>query len=549
MRNTDKSQAARITPINALHNQKIALKQHLSITLLLIMMTALCLAACGRRNVSSDADTYMYDGIGPRPGGTSVGGSSVPDTNQVVPELQIDRSPFYGETLVIYALSRYSNNITAIANEYMRLNPGISIEIISFRSNLERAIQETSIALGSIATHAQASSTAPPVLIESALVNRRDTHLLANWVPFINATPSFNDYNFFMNAFNAMTKDDYLYEFPLAFSFNMVATNRDILGLTQAMNVDENGITMYRLLRLMRDFNTTGYHPNPYVPDLRMYLWHNFDVGHGFDYLHYSSCLETSAAGFNSQHFIDFLYHAREATHPDKIFGEDYAPPLRASVSLDWDFVIWRYFFLNIGVSDYHDIMHIPTETRDIIFRPASTIFTGAVPIVSNQGELIITPTTAYVLNAGATPVQQDLAWDFMQFMASEAGTKAASRSIFSHQSRGGIVRERLPMMPINRDAARFSIRENWPDSDMHRTRGTFCLLAVMLTGTRNSEVAIPLMDDWLDDIGNMPMVLAQIWPDTVRPILQDFHNGAISAAETAMLIQGLIEFEMAGME
>jgi len=514
------------------------------------MIVALNLAACGRRDESSDTDTYAHDGAGPRPGETSMGNDNIPDTGQTALELPVDRSLFYGETLVIYALSRYSNNITAIANEYMRLNPDITIEIISFRGDLTRAIQETSIALGEIVTHAQAPRITPPVLIESSLVNPRDTHHFANWIPFINATHDFNDYYFFMNVIDAMAVDGFLYEFPLNFSFNVIATNYSIPGLPQAMQEYRNGITMYQLMGLMRYFNTTGYHPD--MPDmlLPMYLWHNFDIWHGFTFFHHAPDSETGIADFNSQRLIDFLTHARETTAPDKIFGENFAPSLLAAATSDF-IEIWRYFFFNVGMNDKHDVMpYRPNDVRDMIFGSVPLMFADATPIVNEHGELIITPTAAYVLSAHATPAQQDLAWDFMQFMASDAGVRAASRSM-ALQPSIGIVRERLPMMHINREAARLSIRENWlgPDSLWHDS-GAFCILATILTATRDSEVAIPHMThNWLDDIGDMPMVLAQTWPDTVRLTLQDFHNGMISAEEAAILIQGLIEFEMAGVE
>ena len=127
--------------------------------------------------------------------------------------------------------------------------------------------------------------------------------------------------------------------------------------------------------------------------------------------------------------------------------------------------------------------------------------------------------------------------------MASEEGIRAAYRSISSAELGFGMTRTRLPMMHINREAARFSVVANWPAT------GIFCNLAFMLTGTTYSDEAIPKMYDWLDVIGEMPMVLAHTWPGAVSLILKDFHNGAISATDAAVLIQDLIAFEMAGTE
>jgi len=542
---------------NPQYNPRKVQKRHNVVKILLIMMVALSLAACGRRDELPDTNAYIYDEVGPRPGSTSAGDTNTSgDTDQEVDVQLTDRSQFYGETLTIFAQSRTNNNIGIIADEYMRLNPDVTIDVISFGGNLERAIRETSIALGEVMLPADAPPVTPPVLIESALVNPRNTHHFVNWLPFIYTTPDFDNYNFFINVIDAMTVDGYLYEFPITFSFNMVAANHTIPGLVEFMDVYENGITVYRLLELMRNFNTTGYHPYSDASHQRMYLWHNFDVGYGFKYLQDSFDSEDSTAEFNNQRFIHFLNHAREATYPDKVFGEIYAPLIQTVRSPDWAFVLWRYFFLNINVSDNHNIMHLfGNEPRNFIYAFAPLIFSELTPIVSNHGELILTGTSSYVLYSGATLVEQALAWDFMRFMASEEGARAASRSINSTERGFGIMRERLPMMNINRDAARFSVRANWPDP------GVFCNFAAILTDTTYLgddipftewmdaiiDDAIPLMDDWMDTIGDMPMVLLQARPDAALFILQDFHNGVISAEEAAVFIQGLIEFEMAG--
>jgi len=536
---TNISHAAHSVPIDALHNPIKALKQHTTILLLLIMMIALSFAACGRRDESYDTGTHAYDEPGPRPGETTAGDASIHDTYQTMPELLIDRSAFYGETLTIFVLNRHNNDIAAIADEYMRQNPGVTIDIIAFGNNLERARQETIIALGDIALPAEAPPATPPVLIESALVNPSDTHHFVNWTPFIDATPSFNDYNFFMNAINAMTVDGYLYEFPLRFMFNIVATSNSIPGLTQAMEMYEGGITMYRLLELARSFNHSGYHPDPERSHQLMYLMHNFDVGQGFTYLHDSFDTEAGIANFNNQRFTSFLDNARQLTYPEKVFGEDIALSIGA-LNPSITFFMWRYFFINIATCNNRGILHWTTNLRDR--------FTGATPIISNQGELIITPSATYVLSTHATQVQQDLAWDFMQFMASEEGARAAYRSLRSRiaGSSGwvaGMYRELLPLIPTNREAARFTVRADWPATGLN------CNLTFMLTGTTYSDIAIPIMEYWLDDVADTPMVLAQAMSDAVNLLLYDFHNGAISAVETAMLIQDLTEFDVVRTE
>jgi len=499
------------------------------------MIVVLSLAACGRGSDSNETDTYTYAETGPRPGDTTTGDANVPDTipytGQETDVQLVDRTPFYGETLTIFALSSNSNDITAIANEYMRQNPGVTIEITTFAGNLERARHETSIALGDIALPAGAPPVTPPVLIESVMVNPYDTHHFKNWTPFIDATPSFNDYNFFMNVIDAMTADGYLYEFPLTFLFGLVTANHTIPGMTQAMEMHEGGITMRQLLGLTRNFSTIAYNPIDYEEIVSMYFLHNFDAGYGFDFLRGS--LETGVADFNNQHFIEFLNHAREVTFSGKVFGEDYAP-LIPHVRNFASLVIWRYFFIDIGANANPGVM---TAWR----WGTRQFFSGATPIVSSQGELIITPAASYVLSTRATPTQQDLAWDFMQFMASEEGTQAALRAMTSREQ--GNVRERLPLIPINRDAARFTVRADWPAT------GNLCDVTYMITGTTNRDEAVPIMDRWLDDIGAMPMVLEQTWPDAAHLILEDFHNGAISAAEAAVLIQDIMQIEMAGME
>jgi len=498
--------------------------------LLLIMIVTLNMIACGRNTQSLDDVSAQADGTGPRPGDTTVGGANIPDTGQLEAEQLMDRTHFYGETLTIYALSRYSNNIAAFADEYMRRNPGITVEITTFGSNLSRAIDQTTAAL--------AGGTAP-VLMEAVMVNTHNTGYFADWLPLINATADFNDYNYFMNVINAASASGYLYAFPLTFSFSIVATNNLVSGLYQAMEMYSDGISMSRLLELARTYNIPG--SNPYT-EYPMYLWHNFDVGFGFEYMHGFFDPETRMVDFNNQRFIEFINYARAITYPDKEFGlfEDHlVPSLGARSTSSIVFGWWRYLFHYIRICDNHDLHGNAQLAMEHLY------FAGSAPIVSDQGELIITPMETYVLNARATPVEQALAWDFMQFMVSAEGTLAISTHIppVHHLSGMTIIRGRLPMMSINRETARVVVAVNWPNVTHH-----FCSMALRLTGNTGSEVA-PSVNARLADIGSMPMVLAQTVPRAVNEVLPNFHYGNITAEEAALLIQGHASFDLRLME
>jgi len=473
--------------------------------LLLTVIIILCFAACGRNNEQTEADaSNQAEGAGPRPGDTASGADLIED------EPFFDRDQFYGETLTVSVLSRYRNFIMRFADAFMWQNPGVTVELISFGDNLSRALEETSAGL--------ASGTAP-VLMESVLVNSRHTHYFEDWLRFIDTTPDFNNDNYFMNVFDAAILNDSLYEFPLTFTFGMVAANRTIPGLTQTMEMYGDGITMSQLMELRNLMHFTG---NP------MYLWYNFDVNHGlWGYLQNFFNLETRMVDFNNQRFIDFISYAREATRPDMMFdsfndlfhGTPSSVHWMGAINVECEeecsqSFLFRYMAMN--------------RNYDFAGQIDDVLFTGATPIVSDQGDLIITPMRTHVLNAGATPVQQALAWDFMQFLVSAEG----------HRIVEGMG---LPMLSVNRETARFTVERNWPSWDARHSS-----IGIRISGTTGNE-AIQNTIERLIALGDMPMILAQTLPYYAYGTLRDFHYGAVSAEETAQLIQEQVEFAWSG--
>ena len=471
--------------------------------LLLTMAMIFSLISCGHNNDDYEPSSAVTGG-GPTPqnaGANDLGSIYVIDVVRPGEVPAFDREQFVGETLTIYTAWAY--HIRSIAEGYMLQNPGVSIKISCFSPNYERGIEQI-LAQGYA-----------PVLLDSTYANHPSLSnilQLADWSGFMNADPEFNDDIYFMNVFDALKVNNRLYNFPLAFSFSMMAANNTIPGLANTLgwyNSLHGGITMSQLLELRHTYSVMGGD---------MHFEYNFTVAWGMHgYLHNFIDLETRRVDFNNQRFIDFIVNSREATGSDKglfyMRGTNFSGP-------QWQYnMSQQYFFYNIG---YGTSMLAFFLDLDGVF-----IYLNPTPVVNDRGELVIHQQSAFALNAEATPVQQALAWDFMRFASGNAlgGYGSYSQSLMFG-------------MPVNRNALRFAINRDLPQvlSMLAGNHGGWNMRPI---GTRQEALETAVAR--LTIIGEMPMISTQL-PPLLSAIfneeLADFHYGYTMASETAYNLQ-----------
>jgi len=481
-----------------------------STALLLTIVLALSLVSCGRNNESPESGTSGQTVGGPRPGDAA--DVEFDDTHI----LHISQTPaaddpnrFYGQTLIIS--SAFTDTLERLARSYMLLNHGVTVEVI------ESSREETAMML---------MTGGAPILMCHRLVDVFDSRTAgfhADWLPIMDAEPGFDENNYFMNIFDASTVNGRLYNFPITFEFNFVTANNTVPGLADAMerySILYNGITTSQLMGLHRTFVAQS----PLLHD------QNFDilVGAGnsindfFDW-------DTGQVDFYNHSFIELINSARTFTNPNRELGA-------------WWGINTNTPAIVGALSEMYMFYYIPPLMLEFILDfDGDWIFTGTTPIVNNQGELVVRTVEAYVLNAAATPIEQALALDFMQFAASRLG-----RYVVASQSHMGFsfVTYQPFFFPVNRDALLFEITGNLVDiittAAVHN-RG--------ITGTR-AEIAERAYEQ-LSVVGEMPM--AQIQPDHIHGIinnaLRDFHIGLTTADQVAYSLQGRLTAALSEIE
>ena len=425
------------------------------------------------------------------------------DVEQIV---NPDRSLFEGETLTIADLL-FIDDLRNLAKSYMTDNPGVTIEFIDYSDEIEASYDNLLNVQQEIATQLMAGSA--PVLISGQLIDYLDPRsaiFCADWLPIMAADPEFDEGDWFMNIFHAASVGGRLYAFPMAFMYETVQANSEIPGLLNALE-DKDGITITELLTLHRELPTDRPYHFEYNAGVTRIVMQHLDNFIDF---------ETGWADFNNDEFMELITYARDITYENgtQLWISDF--------SLDTQRILSEQYFFMLLLPFYYDF-YIDYEEENL--------FTGLIPLVNEQGELLIGLNNEYVLNANATPTQQALAWDFMRFMLE------SDRDEWPN----------LLMQPTNRTRLRVGVEwdaaehQEWPKGNAFHTRRD------QLIGT--PEEAAESVIAKMTVFGDMPMRLknnlpnALIGSDGVIPLtLKRFQDGLASAEQTAQDMQNQVE-------
>jgi len=431
---------------------------------------------------------------------------------QILADPSFDRSAtFYGETLSMAVLHDFG--VAPAIQRYRSLtNRGVDFEVIHFfRGGAPMDIDGARLQLS-----AQIMAGEAPVLIDSIFIDQRDPRisaLLADWIPLMNADPDFNEDDVFINVLNALPVEGRLTEFPRAFTINAVAANTTIPGLPEALAALP-AVTISDLMALREEFSTD---------DAPLYIDRDFNVWFAVRYS-IDSFMDFNSrwVDFDSQGFIDFINAARAATNPGSPFE------MTAFSSIDYanaqHELTQRYLF---------QIYAAPVSTKQMFTYElgAGALFLGATPLANLNGEIITFIMEGFLLNASATPMEQALAYDFVQYLITPRGVEGG-RFFANH---------------IHREAFR-----------NHTLRDDDGMIANLerLAGLRVAEPIEESLENAyiiMSELGNMPMTTLRFANEAIenfiKDTLRDFHYGLISADQAAQMIQNRVWLVFAEMD
>jgi ABC-type glycerol-3-phosphate transport system substrate-binding protein len=163
-------------------------------------------------------------------------------------------------------------------------------------------------------------------------------------------------------------------------------------------------------------------------------------------------------------------------------------------------------------------------------------LFFEHIPLVNERGELLTYSWGSYALNANATPVEQALAWEFIKFINDADNSGAMSFN---------------GLQQTNRNTFRKGV-----EAAMTRTSvfdGAIRYLHQFGWQTRLSEAeAVQNTTTLLESFGDMPMTKSRNIPHSIWAALFDalqlFHEGVVSAEQTAADLQNKIELMLMEM-
>jgi len=418
-----------------------------------------------------------------------------------------DRSLFYGETLTIATADGGADPspYQTPARQYMDENPGVTIEVISLRTYVND-VNRFANKQNEVGVQLMAGSA--PVLIDGRFVDHRDprsAHFFADWLPIMDATPSFDENDWFMNVFHASAVNGQLLAFPMSFSYEMVAANSTVPGLSEALAAQDS-ITLSELIELHRRISAdTTFLFNPDFNANRivaLYLDSFLDI-------------ETGLVDFDNKQFIDLITYAREITSPD--FRMQRGPRGWIDPELE---AYWskKYFF------SFADMYQLFPRFE------VGPLFTELTPLVNERSELLVAPRSTYVLNANATPIEQALAWDFIQF-------------VMNSDNQGGMMSMYSTNKPLFYQTAAWHSRRY---VSIAREEFGWQLLTDTIDESA-AEVTAQKVVRW-----DMPMAITRNLPFAIENIIDEalelFHNGLVSAEQTAADLQNRVTLALMEM-
>lgn len=412
-----------------------------------------------------------------------------------------DRSLFYGETLTIAVPDDFF--MRSSVAQYMRRNPGVTIEIINFGwDNIDAARMQLATEL---------MSGTGPVLIDSILLDTLDPRLapfMIDWFPVMAADPDFNEEDWFTNALHALSVNGALYEFPIEFTYNFAAINSTVLSLNESF-VERERITISEMIEIHQQLpaaSSLSIAPNFSAQWLMRYYLHHF-----FD-------METGLVDFDNDWFINFITFARDMTEPEHLRGFITTADFNRRES-----ELAMLYLFDIPHTNWH-----PFHLADFA---SGSIFANPIPITNEHGELWIGSGESYILNAvNSTPTQQALAWDFIKFLMEVDESEHSMKTFNLHPTNRNLLRSAQNQL--------FPMYVNWLENHSDGWR---------LAGTNRDALEQNVARK--TEIGNMPMIRRLRAPDIVIEnifeILQLFEDGHITAEQTAETLQSRIELIM----
>jgi len=424
-----------------------------------------------------------------------------------------EEDPFYRETLTI-AVFNLAGRIEGFAERFERMHPGTSIEVMEFEC-IDSAREQISL---------ETMAGNPPNLVAGYLVDYLNPMAAANfidWLPIMYADPYFNEDDWFMGVFDALTHNGRLLGFPVSYDLSVgnsfYLVNSTVPGLAQEF-AGRQTVSTNDLIEISERFETG------------MYMDRNFDVLQAvIDNIDNFLDFETRRVQFDNPEFINLITNARQLTSPSRHFGEvqffNWIETGNRQAVADMS---RRYLFRRFSTMDFDNFGVFEEEM----------LFINPLPYTNDMGELLIWPDLTFALSSNTTHVQQAMAMEFLRFLLIPPTGAMNDPDVFVHH------RLFMTHSAALASPARTSAEVVFPHAFVWHVSAFHVLDGWRMAGEGWPE-AIDTMVRYTTMASEMPMRDTRYAPAFVRDIVFDilyqFHYDLITAEQAAHSLQNRI--------
>jgi len=338
--------------------------------------------------------------------------------------------------------------------------------------------------------------------------------LIADWFPIMRADPEFDEGDYYMNVFKAASREGGLYGFPTTFRYEMIAANNNVPWIAEDLR-NRNTITTADMLEIAREMSA--------VDDMNLHWGFNVFAGM-WRQVHSFVDFENGIVKFDSPYAIDYLEAAREFTNfemisSDRLLGHN--PAGFAQLASNYYFINFHNRF------NYHYRFLLPFVNE--------LEFSGHVPLGDDEGNVLIFPQDMFILNANIPAETKALAWEFIKFMQNPD----------NHEL--GAWDSTVPSFSVYRP-----LMHTYLETRLPRYISYFAGAYAWNIPGSYSE-AIESVIQTVEQIHIMPMREHVFWGqhpeihDIFNEVLEEFHNGLITAEQAAANLQSQIALALMG--
>jgi len=384
------------------------------------------------------------------------------------------------------ALGYYENAIKG----FKAIHPDVEIELHNYRADYDKYRQQVRTQL--------MAGEADDLLSFVGFNNPSffDSGLLTDFYPIMQNDPDFNEADYFTNVFEGFAYQNKLLMFPIFYSYFIISVNDTFSSeLTEKfMQYDE--ITYREVFNLYNSLEDKGNYYISTSVDALTVLERNISAFVDF---------ANNKCYFNTPEFIKFITDAKNGTDPQKIADGylGYTHSYGALNVLEQPELALKYLFCDDGISIDYYLLPDDAEAK----------FTHCIPLVHENGTLMIEPANAFLLNEASK--NKELAWEFIKYLL----TTETKHSMYS--------------FPIHRQ-----IFESYVDGEVFRAIGymrrTF--------GEFEPGEAGEQIKARLKTYNEMPMEFSIYLDfDAIKEIMQSFCDGIFTAEQVASELQNKV--------